>query len=160
MVESKDPEYFRLGNVQLTELMSATHFSDGSVDEIMQSLSDKGSAPYFIPSGASTHPLGGLGFARWVFELEVQEAQMDIFFDTIVVAVASGSTIAGMVAGCKLAAQIREAQGKPEQKRRIIGIDALAKPISETKDFVLRIARTTATKIGLPAEDIAEGTLS
>lgn len=60
-----------------------------------------GEVPYWIPSGASTHPLGGLGYARFAFEVVEQEAEMDVYFDTIIVACAGGSTVGGMLAGFK-----------------------------------------------------------
>ncbi len=86
--------------------------------------------PYAIPAGASDHPLGGLGFASWAREVEVQERELDVFFDTIIVCSVTGRPTPG---------------GRP---RRIIGIDASAKP-AETRDQIARIARFTATAIGL-----------
>jgi hypothetical protein len=41
----------------------------------------QGGKPYYIPAGASDHPLGGLGFACWAFEVAVQEAQLGVFFE-------------------------------------------------------------------------------
>jgi 1-aminocyclopropane-1-carboxylate deaminase/D-cysteine desulfhydrase-like pyridoxal-dependent ACC family enzyme len=35
--------------------------------------------PYAIPAGASDHPLGGLGFASWAREVEMQEAELGYF---------------------------------------------------------------------------------
>lgn len=58
-----------------------------------------GRKPYYIPAGASDHPLGGLGFARWALEVEAQERAAGIFYDTIIVCAVTGSTFAGMVAG-------------------------------------------------------------
>ena len=43
----------------------------------------RGGTPYAIPAGASDHPLGGLGFASWAREVEAQEAELGVFFDTI-----------------------------------------------------------------------------
>jgi 1-aminocyclopropane-1-carboxylate deaminase len=97
-----------------------------------------GGNPYAIPAGASDHPLGGLGFASWAMEVERQEADLGVFFDTIVVCSVTGSTQAGMIAG--FAGQERE--------RRVIGIDGSAKP-HETRSQVARIARATAELLGL-----------
>ena len=44
-----------------------------------------GGKPYAIPAGASDHPLGGLGFVSWAREVEAQEAELGVFFDTIIV---------------------------------------------------------------------------
>ena len=86
-------------------------------------------------------PLGGLGFANWADEVEQQERELGIFFDTIVVCTVTGSTQAGMIAGFA-------GQDRP---RRVIGIDASAK-LEETRDQVERIARDTAELIGLGRE--------
>jgi 1-aminocyclopropane-1-carboxylate deaminase len=71
-----------------------------------------------------------------------QEAELGVFFDTVVVCSVTGSTQAGMIAGF---AQLEEAGGRP---RRVLGIDASAKP-DETRDQVLRIAQRTAKAIGV-----------
>ena len=99
---------------------------------------------YAIPAGASDHPLGGLGFARWAFEVAEQERELGVFFDTIVVCSVTGSTQAGMVAGF---AALAGSGGRP---RRVVGIDASAKP--ETRDQITRIARQTARLIGVERE--------
>jgi 1-aminocyclopropane-1-carboxylate deaminase/D-cysteine desulfhydrase-like pyridoxal-dependent ACC family enzyme len=52
----------------------------------------RGGTPYGIPAGASEHHLGGLGFANWAREVEQQEAELGVFFDTIVVCPVTGST--------------------------------------------------------------------
>ena len=79
-----------------------------------------------------------MGFAGWADEVEAQERELGVFFDTIVVCSVTGSTQAGMIAG--FAGQARE--------RRVIGIDGSAKP-AETHSQVARIARATAELIGL-----------
>lgn len=155
----EDPVYDKAGNIQLSRLMGADVRLDpspfgiehkGTLQNLKQEIIDKGGKPYYIPAGASDHPLGGLGFARWAFEVEQQEKEMGIFFDTIIVCAVTGSTMAGMVAGFKLA------QMKTNSKaRRVIGIDASA-TVKQTFDQILRIAKSTAVKIGLKANDITE----
>jgi 1-aminocyclopropane-1-carboxylate deaminase len=103
----------------------------------------------YIPAGASDHPLGGLGFARWAFEVHAQERAMNIHFSHIIVCAVTGSTFAGMIAGFKLL----EKTYPDLPKRKVIGIDASAKP-KETFDQVLRIAKFTGMKIGLNEDDI------
>jgi 1-aminocyclopropane-1-carboxylate deaminase len=107
----------------------------------------EGGKPYYIPAGASDHPLGGLGFARWAFEVAEQEKELGVFFDVAIVCAVTGSTFAGMIAGFKL---LEKNGGR---KRRVIGIDASAKP-QETREQVLRIAKFTGVKIGLEETDI------
>ena len=78
-----------------------------------------------IPAGASDHPLGGLGFASWALEVAEQERELGVFFDTIVLCSVTGSTEAGMAARF---AALAEAGGPP---RRVLGIDASAKPVED-----------------------------
>ena len=89
--------------------------------------------------------LGGHGFARWADEVAEQEAELGVFFDTVVVCSVTGSTQAGMIAGFA-------AQGRP---RRILGIDGSA-TVQQTWDQIARIARRTAEAIGLGRE-LADG---
>ena len=158
-VDWHDPGYETVGNIQLSRLMGADVRLDPAGFGIehkttLANLTDEirasGGSPYYIPAGASDHPLGGLGFARWAFEVEAQEKEMGVFFDTVMVCAVTGSTMAGMVAGFKLAQKLGS------RARQIIGIDASGKP-KETFEQVLRIARFTAQKIGLDEKDIAEG---
>ncbi|WP_327634126.1 1-aminocyclopropane-1-carboxylate deaminase [Kribbella sp. NBC_00482] len=140
----------RVGNILLSRIMGAevrldpAGFGIGFKDSWKQALADveaRGGTPYAIPAGASDHRLGGLGFAQWAYEVEQQERELGVFFDTIVVCSVTGSTHAGMIAGFA-------GQDRP---RRVIGIDASAK-LQETRDQVERIARATAELIGLGRE--------
>lgn len=142
-----DSVYDRVGNILLSRLMGAdVRLSDdgfgigfkSSWEEAIADVKSAGGRPYAIPAGASDHRLGGLGFANWAYEVEQQERQLGVFFDTIVVCAVTGSTQAGMIAG--FAGQ--------EQPRRVIGIDASAR-IEETRTQVARIARNTAELIEL-----------
>jgi 1-aminocyclopropane-1-carboxylate deaminase len=120
-------------------------FGIGFKESWEQALADveaAGGKPYAIPAGASDHRLGGLGFANWAFEVAEQERQLGVFFDTIVVCSVTGSTQAGMIAG------FAALGGRP---RRVLGIDASAKP-KETWDQIARIARNTASLIGVDGE--------
>ncbi len=65
-----------------------------------------------------------------------------MFFDTIIVCSVTGSTQAGMIAG------FADRRGPAARERRVLGIDASAKP-AETRDQIARIARFTAEAIGL-----------
>ncbi len=149
-VDWPDVVYDRVGNIQLSRLMGAdvrlvdAEFGIGFKETWEQAIADvreRGGTPYAIPAGASDHELGGLGFANWAREVAEQEAELGVFFDTIVVCSVTGSTQAGMIAG--FAGQERE--------RRVMGIDGSARP-AETHDQVARIARATAELIGLGRE--------
>jgi 1-aminocyclopropane-1-carboxylate deaminase len=140
----------RVGNIMLSRIMVAEvrlvdeGFGIGIKSSWEQALEDvraSGGRPYAIPAGASDHRLGGLGFAAWAQEVQQQEAELGVFFDTIVVCSVTGSTHAGMIAGFA-------GQDRP---RRVIGIDASAK-LAETHAQVEKIARQTAELIGLGRE--------
>ncbi len=137
----------RVGNIMLSRIMGAevrldsSGFDIGIRDSWQQALADveaRGGKPYGIPAGASEHRLGGLGFANWAYEVEQQERELGVFFDTIIVCTVTGSTHAGMIAGFA-------GQDRP---RRVIGIDASA-TLEQTRDQVGRIARHTADLIGV-----------
>jgi 1-aminocyclopropane-1-carboxylate deaminase len=149
-VDWYDPVYERVGNILLSRIMGAdVRLADAGFDiafrpsweEALDSVRAGGGTPYPIPAGASDHPLGGLGFARWADEVAAQERDLGVFFDTIVVCSVTGSTQAGMIAG--FAAQ--------EQPRAVLGIDGSA-TVEQTWAQVARIARTTAEAIGLGRE--------
>jgi 1-aminocyclopropane-1-carboxylate deaminase len=156
-VEWPDAVYDRVGNILLSRLIGAdvrlvsSKFGIGfkeSWERAIDEVESSGGKPYPIPAGASDHPLGGLGFANWAFEVAEQERALGVFFDTIIVCSVTGSTQAGMIAGF---AALQEQGGRP---RRVIGIDASAKPV-ETREQVARIARNTARLIGLE-RDLAD----
>src|SRR5690242_8433103 len=107
-VDWEDLGYETVGNILLSRIMGAdvrldpAGFDIGirrSWEQALQSVRDVGSKPYAIPAGASDHPLGGLGFARWAREVQAQERELGVFFDTVVVCSVTGSTQAGMIAG-------------------------------------------------------------
>jgi 1-aminocyclopropane-1-carboxylate deaminase len=152
-VDWPDVVYDKVGNILLSRIMGAdVRLVDAGFDiavrpsweEALESVRAAGGTPYAIPAGASDHPLGGLGFAGWADEVAVQEAELGVFFDTVVVCSVTGSTQAGMIAG--FAAQERE--------RAVLGIDGSA-TVQQTWDQVARIARRTAEAIGL-GRDLAD----
>jgi 1-aminocyclopropane-1-carboxylate deaminase len=147
-VDWPDPNYDKVGNIQLTRIMGGDIRIDPAGFDIgirdswkraLESVVEAGGIPYAIPAGASDHPLGGLGFANWAREVALQEAELGTFFDTIVVCTVTGSSHAGMIAGFALEAR---------DDRRVIGIDASA-TLDTTIDQVTRIARNTSEVIGL-----------
>src|SRR5215510_6969561 len=146
-VDWPDAVYDRVGNILLSRILGAdvrlvqAQFGIGfkeSWEHATAEITASGGTPYAIPAGASDHRLGGLGFARWAQEVEHQERELGVFFDTVIVCSVTGSTQAGMIAGFA-------GQDRP---RRVIGIDASAKP-KETLEQVSRIARRTADLIDI-----------
>jgi 1-aminocyclopropane-1-carboxylate deaminase len=149
-VDWDDPVYETVGNILLSRIMGAdvrldpAGFDIGfrpSWEQALADVEERGGKAYAIPAGASDHPLGGHGFARWAYEVAEQERELGVFFDTIVVCSVTGSTQAGMIAG--FAGQSRE--------RRVLGIDGSA-TVQQTWDQIARIARRTAESIGLGRE--------
>ena len=146
-----DPVNDKVGNILLSRIMGAdvrldpAGFDIGirqSWQDALREVEAAGGTPYPIPAGASEHPLGGLGFANWAFEVAEQEKQLGVTFDTIVVCTVTGSTHAGMIAGF---AALEDLTGV---RRRVLGIDASA-TLEKTRDQVDRIARHTAGLIEL-----------
>src|SRR6476659_3020488 len=100
-VDWPDVVYDRVGNIQLSRIMGADvrlvqagfgiefkHSWEQALDDVRAA----GGKPYAIPAGASDHRLGGLGFANWAYEVQRQEAELGLFFDTVVVCAVTGST--------------------------------------------------------------------
>jgi 1-aminocyclopropane-1-carboxylate deaminase len=149
-VDWPDAVYDQVGNILLSRIMGAevrldpAGFDIGirpSWEQALQDVEQRGGKPYPIPAGASDHPLGGLGFARWADEVADQERELGLFFDTVVVCSVTGSTQAGMIAG--FAAQ--------ERSRSVLGIDGSA-TVPQTWEQIARIARRTAEAVGLGRE--------
>ncbi|UQU63815.1 1-aminocyclopropane-1-carboxylate deaminase [Couchioplanes caeruleus] len=151
-VDWPDSVYDKVGNILISRLAGAdvrlvrAGFGIGfkeSWERALAEVVERGGKPYAIPAGASDHRLGGLGFAGWAREVAEQEAQLGVFFDTIVVCSVTGSTQAGMIAGFAALGD--------DRPRRVLGIDGSAKP-AETWAQVARIARDTAALIGVGRE--------
>jgi 1-aminocyclopropane-1-carboxylate deaminase len=149
-VDWPDAVYDKVGNILLSRIMGAdvrldpAGFDIGirpSWEQALADVEERGGKPYPIPAGASDHPLGGLGFARWADEVAEQEVELELFFDTVVVCAVTGSTHAGMIAG--FAAQ--------ERPRSVLGIDGSA-TVEQTWEQIARIARFTAEAVGLGRE--------
>jgi 1-aminocyclopropane-1-carboxylate deaminase len=152
-VDWDDPGYETVGNILLSRILGADVRLSGagfdiglrpSWEEALESVREAGGQPYAIPAGASDHPLGGLGFARWANELAAQEQELGVYLDTIVTCSVTGSTQAGMIAGFA-------AQDRP---RRVLGIDGSA-TAERTREQIARIARGTAEAIEL-GRDVAD----
>lgn len=149
-VNYEDPVYDQVGNIELSRILGADVRLNGegfdigirpSWEQAMEDVKKSGGKPYPIPAGCSEHPRGGLGFVGFAEEVMQQEKELGFKFDYIVVCAVTGSTQAGMVVGF---ASVGRAH-------TVIGIDASAKP-QQTKEQILRIARSTAKLIDLGKE--------
>ena len=79
---------------------------------ILKELEEKGRKGYIIPEGAS-NGIGTFGYINCFKEILDQEKELGITFDTIVTAVGSGGTFAGLYLGNKLT----------ESNKKIVGIN-------------------------------------
>jgi 1-aminocyclopropane-1-carboxylate deaminase len=158
---ANDKEAFqRSGNVQINHLLGAEVrvCEEGDplardATPLLDELKASGQNPYWIPGGASLHPLGGLGYARAAFEIAVQEEEIGLGgsgqFDYVFVACGSGSTVGGLVAGFKM---VEKMGGRA---RRVIGVlNSPTQPREYHEERVLRFARKAGTLIGLDVGDI------
>lgn len=143
----EDPAYDKVGNILLSRLMGAETLLEGegystavkeTWNRALDQVRSEGGTPYAIPAGASDHPLGGLGYARFADELAAQESELGVTFDTVITATCTGSTQGGMVVGFR----------GQDVARRVIGIDT-ACDAAMTRRAVTKIARATAELVGL-----------
>lgn len=121
---------------------------------VLEELSARGERPYWIPGGASLHPLGGLGYARAAWEIAKQESDMALggsgVFDYIFLACGSGSTVGGLIAGFKI---LEDSNGNASQ-RRIIGVlNSPTRPKSYHEERVLTFARRAMQQIKSQGDD-------
>ncbi|KAI2793905.1 hypothetical protein POX_a00493 [Penicillium oxalicum] len=163
------PETFlQVGNPQINRLLGAeirmydAHDPEATdAQPVLDELRLSGHRPYWIPGGASRHPLGGLGYARAAFEIVTQENEIQLGgsgrFDYVFVSCGSGSTVAGLVAGFKLLEKMQLCVGNDltvhagfPAPRQIIGIlNSPTRPREWHEERVLRFARKAGKLIGL-----------
>jgi len=86
------------------EFVSVEEYESG-IDHIMRKAADRlraqGKKPYIIPEGGSD-PLGAWGYIKAIDEIKKQVDKAGIMLDTIVTAVGSGGTYAGLYLGRKI----------------------------------------------------------
>ncbi|KAF7720206.1 1-aminocyclopropane-1-carboxylate deaminase [Penicillium ucsense] len=162
------PDTFtQVGNPQINKLLGVdiriSNPDDPKATDaqaVLEELRQSGHRPYWIPGGASRHPLGGLGYARAAFEIANQENEISLGgsgrFDYIFVCCGSGSTVAGLIAGFKLLEKMQLSAGqRPTTNttfppRKIVGIlNSPTNPQEWHEERVLRFARQAGQLIGL-----------
>ena len=113
-----------------------------SWEQALAEIEAGGGKPYAIPAGASDHPLGGLGFANWAYEVADAGARAGRLLR-------HGRGLLGdRQHPGRHGRRVRGARREAGGRRRVLGIDASAKP-AETREQIARIARQTAGLIGL-----------
>ena len=102
------PQYRKVGNVLLSQLMGADLYIDeterpiedqGPLEEFMDHLKGQGHTPYLIPGGASEHRLGSMGYINCAAEIAIQIFETGLDFDYVIHCTGSSSTQAGLLAG-------------------------------------------------------------
>ena len=105
---------------------------DDQLPRAAAALSSRGHRPYLIPRGGATG-LGAIGYALAAFELHEQLAAIGVGAARVVVAVGSGGTLAGLVAG-------NAALGRPWT---LVGA-SVSRPAEDASLRVLEIGRECA----------------
>ncbi|CAG8900306.1 unnamed protein product [Penicillium egyptiacum] len=167
LAAASDKEAFqRGGNVQINHLLGAEVriCEEGDplaldATPLLDELRASGQNPYWIPGGASLHPLGGLGYARAAFEIAAQEERMGLGgsgrFDYVFVACGSGSTVGGLIAGFKLLEKMSgfDVSNTIREPRKVVGIlNSPTRPRAYHEKRVLAFARRAGELIGLDGE--------
>jgi 1-aminocyclopropane-1-carboxylate deaminase/D-cysteine desulfhydrase-like pyridoxal-dependent ACC family enzyme len=146
---SPGPEYRRVGNLLLSDMVGASLFYDSVERQIgeeghLAALADRlrgdGHDPYLIPGGASEHRLGSLGYIGCTAEIVSQAHALGIEFDYVLHCTGSSSTQAGLIAGFA-------ALGASP---RVIGV-ADDNETSEKSARVLRLATAALSELELTA---------
>ncbi|MCP4005287.1 MAG: D-cysteine desulfhydrase family protein [bacterium] len=145
LVPGTDPESEKTGNVLLDHLLGAqVHIVDDydaaaeRVGEVNERVLAGGGKPAFIPPGGSTE-IGSLGFAAAAVEMRDQLESADLHIDRIVLAVSSGGTQAGLVAGLAML----------DLDVPVTGICVYA-DAEETHATVASLVETTADRLEIP----------
>jgi len=110
VLKGKEPRSME-GNFFLSKLFGAkvkfisVKDYEENVDDIMRNMAGKiraqGKKTYIIPEGGSD-PLGVWGYIKAFQEIKMQAESANLKFDTIVTAVGSGGTFAGLYLGAKI----------------------------------------------------------
>jgi 1-aminocyclopropane-1-carboxylate deaminase/D-cysteine desulfhydrase-like pyridoxal-dependent ACC family enzyme len=119
---------------------------DSQLPRAAAALASRGHRPYLIPRGGATG-LGAIGYALAAFELHEQLATIGVTAAQVVVAVGSGGTLAGLVAG-------NAALGRPWT---LVG-GSVSRPAEDASRRVLEIAQECAGLLaGAMASDRGPG---
>jgi D-cysteine desulfhydrase len=122
---------------------------DAQLPRAAAALASRGHRPYLVPRGGATG-LGAIGHALAAFELHEQLTAIGVTTARLVVAVGSGGTLAGLVAG-------NAALGRPWT---LLGA-SVSRPAEEASGRVLALARECADFLGqsLAPDHVPGGTM-
>lgn len=147
-LEAPTAEYKTSGNAYLNRLFGAqlhdvpwTGDRNTAIRTLVSDLEANGCKPYFVPYGVS-NPLGAVGYASTIAEIEVQAARAGFTPSAIVHCTGSAGTQAGLVVGATIAMP----------NTRIVGIDIDAEPARVRAD-VVKFAREAADLLEAPFDE-------
>jgi 1-aminocyclopropane-1-carboxylate deaminase/D-cysteine desulfhydrase-like pyridoxal-dependent ACC family enzyme len=146
MVHGRGPAYSTSGNVMLDKLLGARIHQTSpaaaqvKLQELLNAHETAGRRPYVVPLGGS-NATGALGYVAAYRELGLQCADQNITVSTIVHAVSSGGTQAGLVAGAAFY----------DHRTRILGINVSRPDGAGSAENVREIAREVLERLdGVP----------
>ncbi len=105
------------------------------MEGIVEELAAKGKKGYIIPEGAS-NGVGTFGYIKCFKEILEQEKELGINFDTIVAAVGSGGTYAGLYLGNKLTNSGKKIVGVNVCDTAEFFKDRVCEILEEVKDYI------------------------
>lgn len=148
-VPREDPSYLHNGNQLLDGLFgAAVHTLPRGADSLAaayaraEELKAEGREAYVVGSGGSS-PVGALGYVSCAQEIQAQEAELGLRFESVIIANGSHGTHAGLAAGM-------------DDPRRVLSFTVLAE-LAEAERGTLALANATRALLGqapLGAEDI------
>ncbi|TFF94127.1 D-cysteine desulfhydrase family protein [Candidatus Thorarchaeota archaeon] len=139
LLGGEEPEHYE-GNLLLSTHMGAelkfypddTLFDlNGRLDDVCETLTELGLAPYAIPAGVST-PLGVLGYVLAMDELSEQMDVWDFHPEQIMFASGTGGTLAGMIVGA-------EATGLDVELMAVSAVDEREPQMERARELVSRV---------------------
>lgn len=148
-VPREDPSYLHNGNQLLDGLFgAAVHTLPRGADSLAaayaraEQLKAEGRKAYVVGSGGSS-PVGALGYVSCAQEIQAQEAELGMRFESVIVANGSHGTHAGLAAGM-------------DDPKRVLSFTVLAE-LAEAERGTLALANATRALLGqapLGAKDI------
>jgi 1-aminocyclopropane-1-carboxylate deaminase/D-cysteine desulfhydrase-like pyridoxal-dependent ACC family enzyme len=145
MVRYREPAYEVSGNVLLDKLLGADvnvvkdqAEGAGVAQKILQEEAAAGRKVYAIPTGGS-NAVGALGYVDCAREIVVQSRELGLKIGTVITAVSSAGTQAGLIAGF----------GALGEEVRVVGINVYNSDFAAQEETLSFLAREVAASLGV-----------